>query len=171
MLCEAHSARCLVAYLYSAAGPGAIDDDSAWDGQASIYENGAEARRGAAVRRTAATRLRDVDLERMAAERMRTMTWGDCVDLEGGGEFRTVAFDLAPPLDRDIGLARKIARFPYVPDDDARLAELCYEAFNIQAHGLRQRLEGARTKKIVIGVSGGLDSTQALLVAGPLSIS
>jgi NAD+ synthase (glutamine-hydrolysing) len=165
MLCEAHSARCLVAYLYSAAGPGESTTDLAWDGQASIYENGAKLAEAPRFAEQPQLVCADVDLERMAAERMRTMTWGDCVDLEGGAAFRTVAFDLAPPLDRDIGLARKIARFPYVPDDDARLAELCYEAFNIQAHGLRQRLEGARTKKIVIGVSGGLDSTQALLVA------
>ncbi|MFV0279145.1 MAG: NAD(+) synthase [Rhodoblastus sp.] len=165
LLCKAHSARCLVAYLYSAAGQGESTTDLAWDGQATIYENGeklAEAPRFAGAPQIVAA---DVDLERMNAERMRQGTFGDCVDLEGGDPFRTIVFDLAPPLDRDIGFARKIARFPYVPDDDSRLAELCYEAFNIQAHGLRQRLEGARSRKIVIGVSGGLDSTQALLVA------
>ena len=165
MLCEAHSARCLVAYLYSAAGPGESTTDLAWDGQASIYENGvklAEAPRFAEEPQLVSA---DVDLERMAAERMRTMTFGDCVDMEGGPHFRDIAFELRPPIDRDIGFEREIARFPYVPDDNARLAELCFEAFNIQAHGLRQRLEGAKMQKIVIGVSGGLDSTQALLVA------
>ncbi|MFO1114597.1 MAG: NAD(+) synthase [Beijerinckiaceae bacterium] len=164
MLCEAHSARCLVAYLYSASGPGESTTDLAWDGQASIYENGfklAEAPRFAEEPQLVCA---DVDLERMAAERMRTMTFGDCADIEGVDPFRTVSFELGAP-DGDVGLMRAVARFPYVPDDDARLSELCYEAFNIQAHGLRQRLEGARTKKIVIGVSGGLDSTQALLVA------
>ena len=165
LLCKAHSARCLVAYLYSAAGPGESTTDLAWDGQATIYENGeklAEARRFAEEPQLVAA---DVDLERMLAERMRQGTFGDCVDLEGGADFRTVSFELRPPVDRDIGFARESDRFPYVPNDDARLSELCFEAFNIQAHGLRQRLEGAKTKKIVIGVSGGLDSTQALLVA------
>lgn len=165
LLCKAHSARCLAAYLYSAAGPGESTTDLAWDGQATIYENGeklVEAPRFAEEPQLVAA---DVDVERMAAERMRQGTFGDCADLEGGAPFRTIAFELAPPRDRDIGFARTSQRFPYVPSDDARLSELCYEAFNIQAHGLRQRLEGARTKKIVIGVSGGLDSTQALLVA------
>ena len=165
LLCKAHSARCLMAYLYSAAGPGESTTDLAWDGQASIYENGeklVEAPRFAEEPQLVAA---DVDLERMNAERMRQGTFGDCADLEGDAPFRTIAFELAPPFDRDIGFSRKSDRFPYVPDDDSRLAELCYEAFNIQAHGLRQRLEGAKTKKIVIGVSGGLDSTQALLVA------
>jgi NAD+ synthase (glutamine-hydrolysing) len=165
MLCQAHSARCLVAYLYSAAGPGESTTDLAWDGQASIYENGEKLAEAVRFAEQPQLVCADVDLERMQAERMRTMTFGDCVDIEGGAAFRTIAFELGAPLDRDIGFERKVDRFPYVPDDDARLSELCFEAFNIQAHGLRQRLEGAKTKKIVIGVSGGLDSTQALLVA------
>lgn len=165
LLCRAHSGRCLAAYLYSAAGPGESTTDLAWDGQASIYENGeklAEAPRFAEEAQLVAA---DVDLGCMIAERMRQGTFGDCADLEGADDFRTISFTLAPPLDRDIGFLRTTDRFPFVPNDDARLAELCYEAFNIQAHGLRKRLESARIEKIVIGVSGGLDSTQALLVA------
>jgi NAD+ synthase (glutamine-hydrolysing) len=75
-----------------------------------------------------------------------------------------VAFRLDPPAG-DLGLKRTVERFPFVPADPARLAQDCYEAYNIQVAGLAQRLEATGTKKVVIGVSGGLDSTHALIVA------
>ncbi|WP_270935805.1 NAD(+) synthase [Falsiroseomonas oryzae] len=165
-LCQVHSARCIAAYLYSAAGQGESTTDLAWDGQAMIYENGtllAEAERFAA---TPPLILADLDLERLQQERLRQTSFGDAADLHPPKRpFREVSFTLAPDLESDLGLRRTVARFPFVPDDDARLSELCYEAYNIQSHGLRQRLEAAGIKRIVIGVSGGLDSTQALLVA------
>jgi NAD+ synthase (glutamine-hydrolysing) len=65
----------------------------------------------------------------------------------------------------DVGLERHIDRFPFVPDDPARLDRDCYEAFNIQVQGLRRRMEATGSQRVVIGVSGGLDSTHALLVA------
>ncbi len=78
--------------------------------------------------------------------------------------FRTVAFELRPPTG-DIGLRRKVDRFPFVPDDVDRLALDCYEAYNIQVSGLEQRLHAIGQPRIMIGVSGGLDSTHALIVA------
>ena len=166
LLCRAHSGRCLAAYLYSAAGHGESTTDLAWDGQASIYENGvtlAEAQRFSTEPQLI---FADLDLEQLQQERMRQTTFGDCADARvDAREYRRIAFTLNPPRDGDIGLRRVVDRFPFVPDDDARLAELCFEAFNIQAHGLRQRLESSSINKIVIGVSGGLDSTHALLVA------
>ena len=72
--------------------------------------------------------------------------------------------DLAAPR-TDIGLRRRVDRFPFVPDDPARLAQDCYEAYNIQVAALVQRLGAIGNPKIVIGVSGGLDSTHALIVA------
>jgi NAD+ synthase (glutamine-hydrolysing) len=165
-LCQVHSARCIAAYLYSAAGEGESTTDLAWDGQAMIYENGvllAEAERFAA---TPPLILADLDLERLQQERLRQTSFGDAADLNPPKRpFREVAFTLAPEREADLGLLRPLARFPFVPDDDARLNELCYEAYNIQSAGLRQRLEATGIKRIVIGVSGGLDSTQALLVA------
>jgi NAD+ synthase (glutamine-hydrolysing) len=165
-LCQVHSARCLAAYLYSAAGQGESTTDLAWDGQAMIYENGvllAEAPRFAT---DPPLILADLDLERLQQERMRQTSFGDAADLHKPKQpFREVAFSLAPEREADLGLIRPLPRFPFVPDDDARLSELCYEAYNIQSHGLRQRLEATGIKRIVIGVSGGLDSTQALLVA------
>ncbi len=164
-LCASHSARCLAAYLYSAAGEGESTTDLAWDGEAMIYELGhalAKAQRFAAEPPLI---LADIDLGRIAAERLRQTSFGDCADAERGAKhFREIRFAMRAQT-RDFGFAREIARFPFVPDDEARLSELCFEAFNIQAHGLAQRLRATGLKKLVIGVSGGLDSTQALLVA------
>ena len=165
-LCAAHSARCLSAYLYSAAGQGESTTDLAWDGEAMIHENGALLAKAARFADEPQLILADVDIGRLASERMRQVTFGDCADIEAGAtSFRRVAFELHAPRDKNLGLLREIARFPFVPDDEARLAELCFEAFNIQSHGLRQRLEAAKFQRLVIGVSGGLDSTHALLVA------
>jgi NAD+ synthase (glutamine-hydrolysing) len=165
-LCKTHSGRCLSAYLYSAAGPGESTTDLAWDGQAMIYEVGALLVEAPRFDEEPDIVVADVDLELIQQERMRQNTFGDCVDLHRDRlDFRTVEFTLDPPLKEELPLERAVARYPFVPADDARLAELCFEAFNIQAHGLRQRLQATGIEKIVIGVSGGLDSTQALLVA------
>ncbi|KRE09309.1 NAD synthetase [Bosea sp. Root381] len=165
-LCKAHSGRCIAAYAYSAAGPGESTTDLAWDGQAMIYENGAllaEAQRFAPEPQLI---LADIDIEGLALDRLRMNTFGDNADaLRDRLAFRRVEFALEPDRESDLGLRREVDRFPYVPNDDARLNELCFEAYNIQSHGLRKRLESARVEKLVIGVSGGLDSTQALLVA------
>ena len=80
------------------------------------------------------------------------------------GGHRRVTFTLAPPAD-DIGFLRKVERFPFVPSDSLRLDHDCYEAYNIQVSGLVQRMRATGAKRIVIGVSGGLDSTHALIVA------
>ena len=165
-LCQVHSARCIAAYLYSAAGAGESSTDLAWDGQAMIYENGALLAEAPRFARDPAPILADLDLERLQQERLRTQTFGDTADLNRPPRpLREIAFTLAPDREGDLGLMRAVPRFPFVPDDDARLAELCYEAYNIQSYGLRQRLEATGIKRVVIGVSGGLDSTQALLVA------
>ena len=165
-LCQVHSARCIAAYLYSAAGRGESTTDLAWDGQAMIYEAGALLAEAPRFARDPAPILADLDLERIQQERLRTTSFGDAADFHPPKTpFRDVAFTLAPDHEADLGLRRAVPRFPFVPDDDARLSELCYEAYNIQSHGLRQRLEATGIRRIVIGVSGGLDSTQALLVA------
>ena len=108
----------------------------------------------------------DVDLDRMRQERLRQGTFDDNRRTHDGrvGAFREVAFELGPPTG-DIGLRRKVDRFPFVPDDAQRLALDCYEAYNIQVSGLEQRLHAIGQPKVVIGVSGGLDSTHAVIVA------
>ncbi|WP_442753341.1 NAD(+) synthase [Methylocystis sp. JAN1] len=165
-LCAAHSARCLAAYLYSAAGQGESTTDLAWDGEAMIHEKGDLLVKAPRFSDEPQLVMADIDLGRLAAERARQGTFGDCADVEAGAtQFRRVEFEMAAPCDIDLGLMREVPRFPFVPNDEARLAELCFEAFNIQSHGLEQRLRASGVEKVVIGVSGGLDSTQALLVA------
>ncbi len=166
LLCASQSARCLAAYAYSAAGAGELTTDLAWDGQAGVFELGdglAETERFSPEPEIA---IADVDLGRIRQERMRTNTFGDCVRVAGdqGVRFRTISFDFAAP-DEALELRRNIERFPYVPSDPAMLRDNCYEAYNIQVQGLAQRLAATGLKKLVIGVSGGLDSTQALIVS------
>ena len=166
LLSQSQSARCLSAYLYAAAGAGESTTDLAWDGQAEIFENGmllAETERFPAGMQRA---VADIDLDLTRQERLRMGTFDDnrAWHRERATRFRRVHFELDPPSD-DIGLERKLDRFPFVPDDPQRLALDCFEAYNIQVAGLAQRLEAIGTKRVVIGVSGGLDSTQALIVA------
>ena len=110
--------------------------------------------------------IADVDCERVLAERMRMQTFNDAAEAAGRPEdsFRTVRFELADHA-QDRGLIRPIRRFPFVPNRQHKLDEDCYEAFNIQVDGLMRRLEATHAKSMVIGVSGGLDSTHALIVA------
>ena len=166
MLAAAQSARAVCAYVYSAAGPGESTTEVAWDGQGLIHELGeqlAESRRFATEPELV---LADVDCERITQERLRFGTFNDDAVFAGNPEtrFRRIAFDHAPKLD-DIGLERAIRRFPFVPNDPARRDDDCYEAFNIQVEALSKRLVAAHAETIVIGVSGGLDSTHALIVA------
>ena len=169
VLCRSQSLRCLAAYAYAAAGTGESTNDVSWDGQTMIYEAGtllAETERfPEGPRRSVA----DVDLDRLRQDRLRQGTFDDnrralaASGALGDDGFLTIETLLDPPA-RDIGLRRTLDRFPFVPDDPARLAQDCYEAFNIQVSGLEQRLRAIGAPKPVIGVSGGLDSTHALLV-------
>ena len=165
LLCESASSRCNAAYIYSAAGEGESTTDLSWDGQTMIYEMGgmlAETERfPEGPRRSVA----DIDLDLLRQERMRQGTFDDNRRAYAERtDYRHVEFDLDPPM-ADIGLRRKVDRFPFVPDEEERLALDCYEAYNIQVSGLGQRLRSIGQPKIVIGVSGGLDSTHALIVA------
>ena len=174
LLVRSASARCSAAYAFAAAGQGESTTDLSWDGQTMLYECGElldeSERFPDGPRRSVA----DVDLDRIRQERLRQGTFDDNrrglearlarTPTEAEPSFRTIAFELRPPTG-DIGLRRKVDRFPFVPDDPERLALDCYEAYNIQVSGLEQRLHAIGQPKVVIGVSGGLDSTHALIVA------
>jgi NAD+ synthase (glutamine-hydrolysing) len=166
LLCASQSARCIAAYAYSAAGAGESTTDLAWDGQAGIFECGDDLGETQRFSSDPEMAVADVDLGRIRQERMRTNTFGDCVAAVGPERmrFRTIGFDFTAP-DEALELRRDVERFPYVPSDPAMLRENCYEAYNIQVQGLAQRLAATGLKKLVIGVSGGLDSTQALIVS------
>ncbi|WP_413459911.1 NAD(+) synthase [Herbaspirillum huttiense] len=165
-LVSQQSARCLAAYLYSSAGNGESTTDLAWDGQALICENGellAESERFAEGGHVI---YADIDLERLSRERFHQTTFGQSVrrHAEEVRRFEVVRFDVQVPQDQDLPLQRRVARFPYVPANAEQRELRCREVYNIQVQALVQRLSSSNIKKVVIGVSGGLDSTHALLV-------
>ncbi|OLO43707.1 MULTISPECIES: NAD(+) synthase [Actinomyces] len=182
LLARSSSARGLAAYVYAAAGQGESSTDLAWDGQTLVYENGELL--GSTERFPDGPRATvvDVDIEGLRAERLRQGTFADngrtlsspvagapaaATTFTDPAAFRRIrigAAELTAPR-TNIGLRRRVDRFPFVPDDPARLAQDCYEAYNIQVAALVQRLGAIGNPKIVIGVSGGLDSTHALIVA------
>ena len=166
LLARSASSRCLAAYVYAAAGEGESTTDLAWDGQTMIWENGvllAESERFPKGERRS---VADVDTELLRSERLRMGTFDDNRRHHRTltESFRRIEFRLDPPAG-DIGLRREIERFPFVPADPQRLQQDCYEAYSIQVAGLEQRLRALNYPKVVIGVSGGLDSTHALIVA------
>jgi NAD+ synthase (glutamine-hydrolysing) len=165
-LVRSASSRCSAAYAYAAGGRGESTTDLSWDGQTIIYECGGLLAEGDRFPDGPRRTIADVDLDRIRQERMRQGTFDDNRHAEavGTGTFVEVPFTLDPPTG-DIGLRRKVDRFPFVPDEVERLALDCYEAYNIQVSGLEQRLRAIGQPKVVIGVSGGLDSTHALIVA------
>jgi len=165
-LVSLQSARCLAAYLYSSAGIGESTTDLAWDGQALVYENGDLLAESARFGNDSHMITADVDLERLAHERMRQNSFGQSVMLhrERVAAFRSVRFALEMPVRERLPLEREVERFPYVPSDPSSKDERCHEVYSIQVQALVQRLSATGIDKLVIGVSGGLDSTHALLV-------
>ena len=165
-LCASQSAKCIAAYMYSAAGPGESTTDLAWDGHAIIYENGELLSEAERFSDSGQLITADVDLERLQQERMRATSFNDavsdCRDRVQG--MRRIGFEFKVPQAK-VTLRRSVPRFPYVPSDTRARDQRCYEAYNIQVHGLLKRLTSTGLKQIVIGVSGGLDSTHALIVA------
>ncbi|MBO3725498.1 NAD(+) synthase [Actinomyces bowdenii] len=174
-LARASSARNLAAYVFAAAGQGESSTDLAWDGQTFVYDNGALLGQTERFPDGPRATVVDVDIEGLVAERLRQGSFDDNRLALGIGDddashphgFMTTTVgrqDLRVPR-TDIGLRREIDRFPFVPDDPARLAQDCYEAYSIQVAALVQRMEAIGGPRLIIGVSGGLDSTHALIVA------
>ena len=166
LLCRSQSARTVRAYLYAAAGAGESSTDVAWDGQVSIFENGEVLTETDRFPAGDAAAVADIDLAGLRRERLTLGSHDTNRRLHGNAHppFRRLPFTVAPPMS-DLGLRRRVSRFPFVPADPALLARDCYEAYSIQVSALAQRLQAAGIRRVVIGVSGGLDSTQALLVA------
>jgi NAD+ synthase (glutamine-hydrolysing) len=168
-LCASQSARTIAGYLYTAAGMGESTTDLAWDGQALIYENGdllSESERFATGEELI---FADIDLDRIISDRASTSSYGDSIHDHRRrlSRVRRVAFDLRLGSREAVvaPLRRRVERFPYVPANPASRNARCEEVYNIQVRGLETRLEATGIKRIVIGVSGGLDSTHALIVA------
>ncbi|MCC6472931.1 MAG: NAD(+) synthase [Burkholderiales bacterium] len=160
------SGRCLAAYLYSAAGYGESTTDMAWDGHGLICENGVQLAETHRYSYGSQLVTAEVDLDRIAQDRMRQTTFAQAAGRHRDevARFREVRFTLSAPGDRLLPLERAYERFPYVPSDPATRDQRCAEVYEIQVQGLVKRLRAMGARKVVIGVSGGLDSTQALLV-------
>ncbi|MBI4632475.1 MAG: NAD(+) synthase [Deltaproteobacteria bacterium] len=160
------SARCISAYLYAAAGPGESTTDLAWDGHAMIYENGCLLAESERFSRKPQIIYADLDLDRLVQDRMRMTSFRQNARThrESLMRFRNVSFSVDQFGGRFL-LEREYPRFPYIPADASKRDQRCYEAYNIQVQGLAQRLTASGVRNVVIGVSGGLDSTQALIVS------
>lgn len=166
LLCASQSARAIAAYVYSAAGAGESSTDLAWDGHADIHEMGTLLSETPRFSTGPAMAIADIDVGRIRQERMRVVTFGDAAALAEpeAMPFHLACFEFVPPTS-ELVLARAVERFPFTPSDPAKLRENCYEAYNIQVQGLARRLEASGLSRLVIGISGGLDSTHALIVA------
>ena len=161
------SARCLAAYLYAAAGTGESTTDLAWDGHAIVYENGSLVGESERFRYNSQLITADLDLDRLTQERMRQNSFGQNMQhaKEELRQFRRIDFKIDVPRTERLLCRRLYDRFPYVHSNPAVSDRRCYEAYNIQVQGLVKRLQSCNVSKLVVGVSGGLDSTQALIVA------
>ena len=163
VLCASQSMRTLSAYVFTASGWGESTTDLAWDGQATIHELGSKLAEGERFALENHLTIADVDVDRIGLDRLRNGTFAECARNEG--EAATVVPFMAREDAVESELIRPLDRFPFVPDEAGRLDQDCYEAFNIQVQGLMRRMKATNGERVVIGVSGGLDSTQALLVA------
>lgn len=166
LLAAAHSNRALCAYVFSATGPGESTTDLAWDGQGMVHELGEMIAESTRFDEAPELLVADVDAGRIRQSRLRNGTFNDAATLAGDPSqwFRRIGFEHKPGF-ADLGLDREIRRFPFVPNTPERLDQDCYEAFEIQVQGIAQRMRAAHAEKLVIGVSGGLDSSHALIVA------
>ncbi|MBD2841382.1 NAD(+) synthase [Erythrobacter rubeus] len=166
MHCRSSSSRSICAYVYSASGHGESTTDLAWDGQGVVYEMGSLLAESVRFDLDPELCIVDIDTDKIAGERMRNQTFSDAAEAHDRPEdtFRRIVFEHAH-VDGDIGLMRPVRRFPFVPDNAKTLDEDCYEAFNIQVDALMRRIQATKPESLVIGISGGLDSTHALIVA------
>ena len=159
-LVASQSARCLAAYAYSSAGPNESSTDLVFSGHSLIAENGQILAETERFRFDSQLVLADIDLDRLLGERQRNSTFGAGVPEHA---FRVQSFQIRPLAVQK--LRRPVARTPFVPQGDAERAARCQEIFQLQTSGLMKRLRHTGSQKVVIGLSGGLDSTLALLVS------
>ncbi len=155
------SARTLSAYVYCSAGFGESSTDLVFAGSGIIAENGTVLREGARFSLEEQLVVADVDIERLEFERRRNTSFR----MRENRSDNTVIEMEVPEGLRAAALDRDIDPMPFVPHDEAHRSERCEEIFRIQAFGLAKRLKHTHCERVVIGISGGLDSTLALLVA------
>ena len=160
-LVRGQSARCVAAYAYVSAGVHESTTDIVCGGHAVIAENGGVLLDSERFFRDGRVFQADVDLRRIRAARLSDSPYANSVEMNAGSGCRMIP---ALPVPEPSGLHRTVAPHPFVPSDNAVRDVRCREIFSIQSAGLAKRIEHTSAKKLVIGISGGLDSTLALLV-------
>lgn len=160
-LVSQQSARCISGYVLSSCGFGESTTDVVFAGNGLIYENGQLLQRSERFSLEPQTVISEIDVERLRTERRVNTTFAACRATLSSAPFRRVTTDLINP--RQLTLTRTFDPHPFVPQG-ATLDERCEEIFAIQTNGLAQRLVHTKAKSAVVGISGGLDSTLALLV-------
>ncbi len=163
-LIDQQSARCLCGYVYASAGYGESSTDLVFDAKNIIAENGRTIATGRRWERGGRIVTADIDIDSLRRERMHICPFADCARRAAGASLR-IAGSVEGSSTEPGRLQRQVERMPFVPADDDRLAERCEEIIHIQTAGLCRRLEAAHCSSLTVGISGGLDSTLALLVA------
>lgn len=189
LMARATSRRGICAYVSAGAGNGESSSDSAWDGRTFIYQDGSKLAETALFPVETQIALADIDLIALANRRRRESgfadtqagkiekTWEVKIRLGVGAAGAAVPFDpwanvsnVATSQDVQVALCPSPARFPFLPADQEGIDLACQQAFEIQVYGLKKRLQAVGNPKMVLGVSGGLDSTQALLVCSEVVV-
>ena len=164
-LVRQQSARCICAYAYASAGFGESSTDLVFDAKLLVAENGSMLAQNKRWTRGNQLVVTDVDIRAIRRDRMHIGTFADCATRNGARAAVVTIPEAENRKAKDFKLMRHVAPMPFVPASDSLLAERCEEIVHIQTAGLAQRLAATRTKNLVIGISGGLDSTLALLLA------
>lgn len=161
VLVSSQSGRCISAYIYTSSGVGESTTDLVFGGQAFIAEYGTILAQSERFKKESQLIMQDIDIKRLYYERLNStsFTQPDLTVESRKIKMEPVSFELKE-------LLRKIDRHPFVPSDRETINERCSEIFSIQTAGLAKRVTHTGLKKLVLGISGGLDSTLALLVAG-----
>lgn len=162
-LIKRQSASCIGAYVYASAGYGESTTDLVFDGKAVITENGSVLAINRRWQYEPTYVISDIDIAAIERDRMHIMSFNDCKAVNCQKQYKTVFANVTPAADNE--LYRSIPPHPFVPSEDKIIDERCEEIINIQVAGLARRLDATHTKHLVLGISGGLDSTLALLVA------
>lgn len=158
------SGRCKSGYVYASAGYGESSTDLVFDGKAFIADNGNMIASNQRWQRHPQYSIADIDIEALIRGRMVTNSYSDCRDRNAVSQYEIVDCGVRNAK-KEVRLLRRVNPLPFVPASDSRLRDRCEEIINIQVAGLCRRLEFTHCRNLVIGISGGLDSTLALLVA------
>ncbi len=164
-LVKMQSAHTVSAYLYANAGCGESTQDLVFSGHSLIAENGSVLAESKLFENEIL--YADIDIERILQERRKTMTFAQCTENSknsGNSKYRKIFVELTQKMSREKGLIRFVDAHPFVPSGKNERAERCFSVIQLQAEGLAKRLRHIRSSSCVIGLSGGLDSTLALLV-------